>query len=257
VRERIRNSLVGVRAAVALYVTVGASAAFAAASSPAPVVVPPPPSAASPAAPAASPPAAARPPVGGPLSAADVAALARVERAVAALASVRAQFVQELVDPRTKAVQRAEGTLSLQKPGRFRWDYTTPKQLIVSDGTKLWLYDADLEQVTVRRVRDTLSQTPAMLLSGQSRIRDQFEVRDGGESDGLSWVRLLPKTQDTDFRELRLAFAGDTLRRMEFEDKLNQLTRITLNRVERNARLDASLFRFVPPPGVDVIGPAT
>lgn len=201
-------------------------------------------------------PAAAAPPSGGPLSAADIAALARVERAVAQLASVRAQFVQELVDPRTQRVQRAEGTLSLQKPGRFRWDYATPQQLIVSDGTKLWLYDADLEQVTVRRVRDTLSQTPAMLLSGQARIRDQFEVRDGGRADGLDWVRLVPKAKDTDFRELRLAFAGDTLRRMEFEDKLNQLTRITLNRIERNAKLDAALFRFVPPPGVDVIGPA-
>lgn len=191
-----------------------------------------------------------------PLSAADLAALARVERAVAQLASVRAEFVQELVDPRTQAVQRAEGTLSLQRPGRFRWDYSQPRQLIVADGTKLWLYDPDLEQVTVRRVRDTLSQTPAMLLSGQSRIRDEFEVRDGGSADGLDWVRLLPKSPDADFRELRLAFTGDTLRRMEFEDKLNQLTRITLSRIERNARLDAALFRFVPPPGVDVIGPA-
>jgi outer membrane lipoprotein carrier protein len=192
-----------------------------------------------------------------PASAADAQALARVERAVAALDSVRAEFVQELVDPRTKSVQRASGTLSLKRPGKFRWDYAQPAQVIVSDGERLWLYDADLEQVTVRRVKDTLSQTPAMLLSGQARVRDGFTVRAAPPADGLDWVLLLPKRTDTDFRELRLGFAGDTLQRMEFDDKLNQRTRIELRRVQRNVRLDDSLFRFVPPPGTDVIGPAT
>jgi outer membrane lipoprotein carrier protein len=190
-------------------------------------------------------------------SAADEQALARVERAVAALDSVRAEFVQELFDPRSKTTQRATGTLSLKKPGRFRWDYEQPAQVIVSDGERLWLYDADLEQVTVRRVGDTLSQTPAMLLSGQGRIRDGFTVHAAPRAEGLDWVRLVPKRADTDFRELRLGFSGDTLQRLEFDDKLNQRTRIELRRIERNARLDDSLFRFVPPPGTDVIGPAS
>ena len=189
-------------------------------------------------------------------TAADARALARVERAVAALDSVRAEFVQELLDPRTKTTQRASGTLSLKKPGKFRWDYAQPAQVIVSDGERLWLYDPDLEQVTVRRVKDTLSQTPAMLLSGQARVRDGFDVRAAPAAEGLEWVRLIPKRADTDFRELRLGFAGDTLQRMEFEDKLNQRTRIELKRVQRNAQLDDALFRFVPPPGTDVIGPA-
>lgn len=192
-----------------------------------------------------------------PATAADVQALARVERAVAALDSVQAEFTQELLDARTKSTQRATGTLSLKKPGKFRWDYAQPRQVIVSDGERLWLYDADLDQVTVRRVRDTLSQTPAMLLSGQARIRDGFTVQAAPSANGLDWVRLLPKRADADFRELRLGFAGDTLQRMEFEDKLNQLTRIELKRVQRNVRLDDSLFRFVPPPGTDVIGPGT
>jgi outer membrane lipoprotein carrier protein len=165
--------------------------------------------------------------------------------------------VQELVDPRTKTTQRATGTLTLKKPGKFRWDYAQPAQVIVSDGERLWLYDEDLQQVTVRRVKDTLSQTPAMLLSGQARIRDGFTVRAAPASGGLEWVRLLPKRADTDFRELRLGFAGDTLRRMEFEDKLNQQTRIELQNVERNVRLDDAQFRFVPPAGTDVIGPGT
>lgn len=190
-------------------------------------------------------------------AAGDAQALARVERSLATLESVRAEFVQELVDPRTKTTQRAVGTLSLKKPGRFRWDYTQPAQLIVCDGDRLWLYDRDLEQVTVRRVRDTISQTPAMLLAGQTKIRDGFTARAAPRRDGLDWVRLVPKRADTDFRELRLAFAGESLQRLEFEDKLNQLTRIELKRIERNAKLDDALFRFVPPPGTDVIGPAT
>jgi outer membrane lipoprotein carrier protein len=212
-------------------------------------------SAAAPASPGAAP-ASASANVGAN-TASDAQALARVERSLAALDSVRAEFVQELVDPRTKTTQRATGTLTLKKPGKFRWDYAQPAQVIVSDGDRLWLYDEDLEQVTVRRVKDTLSQTPAMLLSGNARIGDGFVVRAAPSSGGLDWVRLLPKRADTDFRELRLGFAGDTLRRMEFEDKLNQLTRIDLRKVERNVKIDDAQFRFVPPQGTDVIGPGT
>ena len=104
----------------------------------------------------------------------DATALATVEKAIAALSSVRAEFVQELLDKDGKSLERAVGTLYLKKPGRFRWDYTEPKQLIVSDGETLWLYDPELEQATVRKVKDTLSQTPAMLLAGQSKVADGF-----------------------------------------------------------------------------------
>lgn len=237
-----------VRTAIASAVLVWSAAAVAAAPPPASTAIPADGAAraATSATPAATPAVAAT---------SDAQALARVERALAALGSVRAEFVQELIDPRAKTTQRAVGTLSLKKPGRFRWDYTQPAQVIVCDGERLWLYDKDLEQVTVRRVRDTLSQTPAMLLSGQARIRDGFVVTAAPRRDGLDWVRLVPKRADTDFRELRLAFSGDALQRLEFEDKLNQQTRIELKRVERNVPLDDSLFRFVPPPGADVIGP--
>jgi outer membrane lipoprotein carrier protein len=185
----------------------------------------------------------------------DAVALERVERVLAELESVRADFVQETLDAQSRTTERAVGTLSLKRPGRFRWDYSEPRQLIVCDGTRLWLYDADLQQVTVRTVRDTLSQTPAMLLSGQARVRDGFTVRAGPRAAGLDWVVLTPRLRDTDFRELRLGLAGTTLHRMEFEDKLNQVTRIEFTRLERNARLADAQFHFVPPPGADVIGP--
>ncbi|HXQ63464.1 MAG TPA: outer membrane lipoprotein chaperone LolA [Steroidobacteraceae bacterium] len=187
---------------------------------------------------------------------ADAAALATVEHALAALDSVRAEFVQQLVGRDGSPGERAVGTLYLKKPGRFRWDYTEPRQLIVSDGEWLWLYDPELEQATVRKVRDTLSQTPAMLLSGEARVSAGYLVTAAGHSDGLDWVQLVPRQADSDFKQLRLGFAGEVLKRMEFADKLNGLTRVELTKVERNARLPESLFHFVAPPGVDVIGPA-
>jgi outer membrane lipoprotein carrier protein len=179
---------------------------------------------------------------------------ARLEHALAALDSVRAEFTQQLVAADGATTEHAAGTLYLKKPGRFRWDYSTPKQLIVCDGERLWLYDPELEQATVRRVRDSLSQTPAMLLSGQTKVRDGFTIRDGGRSAGLEWINLVPKAGDTDFREIRLGFAGETLQRLEFTDKLNQRTLIELKALQRNARLADSLFTFTPPTGVDVIG---
>jgi outer membrane lipoprotein carrier protein len=187
--------------------------------------------------------------------AADAAALATVEHALAALDSVKAEFAQELTDHDGKTTDRANGVLYLKKPGRFRWDYLEPKQLIVSDGERLWLYDPELEQVTVRKVRDTLSQTPAMLLSGEAKVTDGFTVTAAGSSGGLDWVRLVPRQNDTDFRELKLGFVGGQLKRMEFADKLNQTTRIELTHLERNAHLPETLFQFVAPAGVDVIGP--
>ena len=187
-------------------------------------------------------------------AATDAAALVRLERSLATLDSARADFVQQLYTAAGEPTDRATGVLYLKKPGRFRWDYAQPRQLIVSDGMTVSLYDPELEQVTVRPVRGALSQTPAMLLTGEARVRDQFTVRDGGQSDGVDWVLLTPRLKDTDFRELKLGFVGDQLHRLEFTDALNQRTRIDLSHLERNARLADTLFQFVAPPGVDVIG---
>jgi outer membrane lipoprotein carrier protein len=181
---------------------------------------------------------------------------ARLEKLLATLTSVRVDFTQDVVGADGKTTDHAVGTLSLRRPGRFRWDYTNPRQLIVSDGERLWLYDPELEQATVRRVREAFAQTPAMLLSGEARIRDGYTVRDAGSEGGFGWLALTPKGADSDFREIRLGFAGDALKRLEFTDKLNQRTRISLGTLERNVRLDDALFTFTPPKGVDVIGNA-
>ena len=181
----------------------------------------------------------------------------RVQSYVERLSTLRADFRQEVLDAAGAVREQAEGTLLLQKPGRFRWEYRRPsEQLLVSDGTTVWLYDVDLEQVTVRRIGDSLSTTPAMLLSGQSRVDESFTASDGGQADGLDWVQLIPKLEDTDFRSLRLGFRGGELARMDLTDRLGQRTSIEFRAVERNPVLPPAAFTFVPPPGVDVVGSA-
>jgi outer membrane lipoprotein carrier protein len=185
----------------------------------------------------------------------DAAAERRVEQTIGDLHSLKSHFEQSLVGAHGEMLEHASGTLYIEKPNRFRWDYETGvKQLIVSDGNKLWLYDQELDQVTVRALGQTLTATPAMLLSGTGRVSDSFDISDLGRYDGCDWVRLLPKTADTDFREIRLGFAKGELLRMTLKDKLGQSTELEFRAVERNPALDPALFHFVPPAGVDVIG---
>jgi len=187
---------------------------------------------------------------------ADAAAAQRVEAFLAQLKSLRAEFHQTVIDTRGRVLERAEGTMTLARPGRFRWDYRVPQQQIISDGATVWLYDLELEQVTVRAASEALAGTPAMLLAGKGDLKEQFEITDGGSEEGLDWSRLTPRRTDGDFREVRLGFAGRDLRRMTFLDRLGQTTALELSQLQRNPRFDSSLFKFKVPPGVDVVGRA-
>jgi outer membrane lipoprotein carrier protein len=179
---------------------------------------------------------------------------ARLEKALSSLRSVKADFVQELRRTEAGTPELAKGTFYVKKPGRFRWDYSQPQQLIVCDGDRLWLYDPELEQATVKKVREALAQTPAMILSGESKIADHYTVRGGGVVGGLEMAILTPKKSDGDFREVRIGLSGEEIRRLEFVDRLNQRTTVDLSRIERNPTLKDTLFTFTPPAGVDVIG---
>lgn len=182
----------------------------------------------------------------------------KVEGFLQGLHSLQAEFEQTLIDRNGQPVDRASGTLVIRRPDRFRWDYREPnEQVIVADGSRIWLYDADLEQVTVRRLDDTLSATPAMLLSGQGNLQDNFTVTQTSQAGGVYWVRMEPKRDDTDFKWVRLGFEGATLKFMELADKLGQTTHLEFTRLERNPTLDPSRFTFQVPPGADVIGDAS
>lgn len=186
----------------------------------------------------------------------DAAAASRVEGFLDRLTSLRADFRQTVTDAHGRVLERAEGTMALARPGRFRWDYRVPEQLIVSDGVTVWLYDIELEQVTVRPAGEALAGTPAMLLAGEADLGDEFEITHAGLEDGLEWSLLTPRRPDSDFRDLRLGFQGTELRRMTLHDRLGQTTELELLNIVRNPRIDDHLFSFKPPPGVDVVGRA-
>jgi outer membrane lipoprotein carrier protein len=185
--------------------------------------------------------------------------VARVQAYLGSLETLSAEFVQVVRNRQGQISSRATGTLSISRPDRFRWDYREPYvQTIVADGRKLWLYDSDLDQVTVRALESGLGSTPAMLLSGAGRVSEGFT---GGavERDGSwTWCRLVPRERSSDFERVSLGFdSRGELAAMRLDDKLGQSTELEFGRVRRNAPLEATLFRFVPPAGADVIGDAS
>jgi outer membrane lipoprotein carrier protein len=181
----------------------------------------------------------------------------RIERFLDGLQGLQAQFQQTLADRTGQVTDRSSGVLAISRPNRFRWDYREPyQQVIVSDGVKVWLYDTDLEQVTVRKLDNTLSATPAMLLSGQGKLEENFKVTESIEDKTVQWVRMEPKRSDTDFKWVRLGFSGAALKYMELGDKLGQTTTLEFNKFERNPRLDPARFVFQVPAGAEVIGDA-
>jgi outer membrane lipoprotein carrier protein len=179
----------------------------------------------------------------------------RVESFLDGLQGLQADFQQVLTDRSGRAIDEASGVLAIRRPNRFRWDYREPyEQVIVADGSRIWLYDSDLEQVTVRKLDDTLSATPAMLLSGEGKLEENFAVTNVENDGGVQWVHMEPKRGDTDFKSVRLGFEGAMLKHMQLADKLGQTTRLTFTNVEQNPVLDPSRFTFTVPPGADVIG---
>lgn len=168
--------------------------------------------------------------------------------------TLEARFEQALVEADSGRTQVSRGSFYLHRPQRFRWDYREPApQLVVADGEHLWLFDPDLEQVTVRRLDDGLSSTPAMLLSGDGRLDDAFRVGAVYSEEGLDWVELEPRSEAADFAGVRVGFRDGELKVMELIDALGQLTVIRFSEISVNPPLDAALFQFVPPPGADVI----
>jgi outer membrane lipoprotein carrier protein len=213
------------------------------------------------------------------------------------LHTLRTTFLQTLADPHGREIDRATGTLIVQRPGKFSWEIRpqpvatggdgasgaaragdkvtaateaiakggtagaagTPGgggagQLMVCDGTNLWFYDRDLQQVTVKPVDAVLSATPAMLLSGAVDVRKNFTISSAGEREGLDWVLVEPNGAEADFRSALFGFDHGNLKRMILEDKLDQTATIVFQKIERNGPVAAGEVSFKPPAGADVIG---
>ena len=169
--------------------------------------------------------------------------------------TMRAQFSQVVNDKQGRKIQEVEGIMQLQRPNKFRWDYKKPyEQQIVSDGKQVFLYDTELQQVTIRELSKTLGSSPAALLAGGDAVEKSFILKNATRKDGLAWVLALPKDKESGFDRVLLGFNADKLRKMELYDSFNHITHITFNDVERNPMLQDATFLFTPPKGVDVVG---
>ncbi len=165
-----------------------------------------------------------------------------------------AHFQQVVLDENHKTLQESSGTLSIERPGKFRWDYDTPyQQQIVGDGKKVWIYDVELQQVTVRRMTGALGNTPALLLAGKAGLKPNFTIINLERQGKLDWVKMVPKIRDGGFEDIRVGFENGVIRMLELVDGFGQTTRITLSDASENKKIDAKRFVFVPPKGVDVI----
>jgi outer membrane lipoprotein carrier protein len=169
--------------------------------------------------------------------------------------SARGEFTQRVARRDGTAVgQPARGSFVFQRPGRFRWTYEQPyEQVLVSDGQRLWMYDRDLNQVTVRKLAASLPASPASILFGANDFEREFEVAEDGGADGLAWIAARPRTRDSTFERIRIGFRDGLPAAMELVDGFGQTSRLAFSKLERNPRLDAETFRFVPPKGADVL----
>lgn len=170
--------------------------------------------------------------------------------------TMRADFTQTMIDKNAKQIQESVGQMALQRPGKFRWEVKKPTaQLVLTNGEKLWIYDPELEQVTIRLLSKEVGESPAMLLthSAASMDKDYRVEAIKIKSSPLQWYALVPKSQNSMFAKIKFGFANKQIREMELQDHLGQTTAIAFYNIKQNATLTASLFSFKPPAHVDVI----
>jgi outer membrane lipoprotein carrier protein len=174
---------------------------------------------------------------------------------ITGMLTARGEFEQKIFDSNHRLLQESRGVLAFSRPGKFRWTYLKPyTQLIVGDGSKVWIYDEDLKQVTVKKLDQALGSTPAALLAGNNEAMRAFRLSDKGTKDGLEWLEALPRDREGGFERIRMGFAPSGIQVMELVDGFGQTTVLRFKALERNPKLDPALFRFAPPKGADVIG---
>ncbi|NKJ20058.1 outer membrane lipoprotein chaperone LolA [Dyella sp. SG609] len=184
-------------------------------------------------------------------------ARARLDTFAIGLHALTGQFTQILTDANGNKGKSSSGTLSLEAPRQFRWETLAPyKQTIVADGSRVWLYDPDLEQVTVRVQSTEEAHSPLTVLTDLKQMDRDFKVTEQGEHDGLAWLRLTSTAKDPQFDYADLGFDANGLARMTFRDQLGAVTEIRFANWQRNPAIPPATFNFVPPKGADVIGDA-
>jgi len=187
-------------------------------------------------------------------------AIEKLKSFIASSHSGQANFTQTVLDQNDKRIQSASGIMQFQRPGKFRWTYMKPyEQIIVGDGAKFWLYDKDLNQVTVKKLDAALGSSPAALLAGSNEIERGFILKEAGQREGrewagLEWLEATPKSQESNFSAVFMAFdAQSALVAMELTDSFGHKTVLRFSEMQRNPKLPAQQFQFTPPQGADVL----
>ena len=185
----------------------------------------------------------------------EVQAADDLQRFFSDVQSYTAKFSQVVLDESFNLLQESSGTLWIQRPDKFRWDYDIPfEQHIVGDGERIWVHDVELQQVTVRRLSGGLGATPALLLAGQGKLDENFLVNSLGSQGRLEWTQLIPKNKDGGYEEIRVDLGGGRISIKEMIDGFGQTTRIALRDANENVQINARKFVFEPPLGADIVG---
>lgn len=169
--------------------------------------------------------------------------------------TLEATFQQTLRTHEGEVLQQTEGEFYLNRPGKFRWNYRSPyEQVIVSDGERVWIYDVELQQVTVQKQSASLPATPMALLEDSSTLHNDFDVTPLDENQGVYRLKLMSKSKESDFGEIVVGLDSSGLRFMQLHDQFEQVTDIVFSDMHTNKKLAQEIFEFIPPEGVDVFG---
>ncbi|HPQ95548.1 MAG: outer membrane lipoprotein chaperone LolA [Thiothrix sp.] len=170
--------------------------------------------------------------------------------------TMQSSFIQEVFDEQGNLKQSSRGTVFLVRPGRFRWEYAQPEaHKIISDGKDVYVYDVELEQVTIKPMRQSLSSAPVAMLLNKQPVDSQFQVQAmQTEDSSLSWFHLVPHRRDSDFTSMDLGISERGIQEMVLNDKFGQQTYVHFHGMQLDVNIDPNRFRFTPPQGVDVIG---
>lgn len=187
---------------------------------------------------------------------AQASALDQFKTFVATARSAKGEFSQrqvKMMDGTRKISKPASGTFVFSRPGKFIWTYQKPyEQVLQADGDKLYIYDKDLNQVTIKKLGNALGSSPAAILFGSNDLERNFTLKDGGSRNGLEWLEATPKTKDTTFERIEIGMKDGLPQAMELRDTFGQVSELTFSGFEKNPALVAGEFRFTVPKGADV-----
>ena len=178
---------------------------------------------------------------------------ARLEKLLRETKSVQAKFTQTIISKSRDRASHAQGILYIKRPNNFRWDYKVPyEQNIIADGTRVWVFEPDIEQVSTMMQDAALEGTPAVALMGGEKLEKQFKVRELKRRHGLDWVELTPRDEDAQFTRILLALDTEGLKLMEMEAQNGQTSRFHFTEIVHDAKFPKGLFKFTPPAGYDM-----